>query len=50
MVFDEDQEFRYNYGFDSSSAAYLNVTPIGGDDDSNMLADIFEEYQQLLLN
>ncbi|XVF53132.1 hypothetical protein PTKIN_Ptkin05aG0075500 [Pterospermum kingtungense] len=47
-VFDEDQEIPY-YGFDA--ATYLDATPAGlgrVGHDSNMLDDIFEEYQQLL--
>ncbi|XP_022773545.1 myb-related protein 308-like [Durio zibethinus] len=43
MVCDEDQEFPY-CGFDA--ATFLDETPVG--DDTNMLEDIFEEYQQLL--
>ncbi|XVE64641.1 hypothetical protein DITRI_Ditri07aG0116700 [Diplodiscus trichospermus] len=45
MVCDEDlQEIFPHYGFDA--ATFLDATPVG--DDSNMLDDIFEEYQQLL--
>ncbi|XWS50133.1 hypothetical protein CRYUN_Cryun12cG0062500 [Craigia yunnanensis] len=43
MVCDEDQEFPF-YGFEA--ATFLDATPVG--DDSNMLDDIFEEFQQLL--
>ncbi|XVF12912.1 hypothetical protein REPUB_Repub08aG0160900 [Reevesia pubescens] len=43
MVSDKDQEFPYCC---VDAATFLDETPVG--DDSNMLDDIFEEYQQLL--